>query len=492
MRKMIAMLLCLTLLLCGCGSTEASAPKASEPSTVAPASEISPEEASVSEDDTAGDPAELAKQIWAMADEAEKNVYAADYDLSMKLEMEMNGETTSVQSSIRSMSIHSETEPMSYVKTTTNGEVTEVWYGDGTYYQSNTLGRYSVPMSYEDYEAQEDTADEDQALLELEPENFGKLSAVSSDNFYTVTFSQPTLETWVTFADLLGVDDETVTCSHFDLEGSMQCDLEGNVTQVKLEMELSLDIMGIPTNMTVTVNQLTMGINEEVTIELPDAGDFTALEDLSIPTALSTAQLVTSAQPNLQYQNIWALVFSESTVSTSITQNDVITYVTDETGLQAQWDRSIVINDETAYAYSDVYANGSGVITDTDGESEYSYDDESMLLDITDFIFGTSEAMAYGTDFTTEANTLTFNLTEEYTEAKLLEALTGFEVGYIMTDGTVENLSGDMVYVIDDSGLLLSQLMTITAEVSYEGEIVTVTLMDGGDVLAIGSDVVMP
>lgn len=492
MRKMIAMLLCLTLLLCGCGSTEASAPKASEPSTVAAASEISPEEASVSEDDTAGDPAELAKQIWAMADEAEKNVYAADYDLSMKLEMEMNGETTSVQSSIRSMSIHSETEPMSYVKTTTNGEVTEVWYGDGTYYQSNTLGRYSVPMSYEDYEAQEDTADEDQALLELEPENFGKLSAVSSDNFYTVTFSQPTLETWVTFADLLGVDDETVTCSHFDLEGSMQCDLEGNVTQVKLEMELSLDIMGIPTNMTVTVNQLTMGTNEEVTIELPDAGDFTMLEDLSIPTALSTAQLVTSAQPNLQYQNIWALVFSESTVSTAITQNDVITYVTDETGLQAQWDRSIVINDETAYAYSDVYANGSGVITDTDGESEYSYDDESMLLDITDFIFGTSEAMAYGTDFTTEANTLTFNLTEEYAETKLLEALTGFEVGYIMTDGTVENLSGDMVYVIDDSGLLLSQLMTITAEVSYEGEIVTVTLMDGGDVLAIGSDVLMP
>lgn len=492
MRKMIAMLLCLTLLLCGCGSTEASAPKASEPSTVAPASEISPEETSVSEDDTAGDPAELAKQIWAMADEAEKNVYAADYDLSMKLEMEMNGETTSVQSSIRSMSIHSETDPMSYVKTTTNGEVTEVWYGDGTYYQSNTLGRYSVPMSYEDYEAQEDTADEDQALLELEPENFGKLSAVSSDNFYTVTFSQPTLETWVTFADLLGVDDETVTCSHFDLEGSMQCDLEGNVTQVKLEMELSLDIMGIPTNMTVTVNQLTMGTNEEVTIELPDAGDFTALEDLSIPTALSTAQLVTSAQPNLQYQNIWALVFSESTVSTAITQNDVITYVTDETGLQAQWDRSIVINDETAYTYSDVYANGSGVITDTDGESEYSYDDESMLLDITDFIFGTSEAMAYGADFTTEGNTLTFNLTEEYTEAKLLEALTGFEVGYIMTDGTVENLSGDMVYVIDDSGLLLSQLMTITAEVSYEGEIVTVTLMDGGDVLAIGSDVVMP
>lgn len=492
MRKMIAMLLFLTLLLCGCGSTEASAPKASEPSTAAPASEISPEEASVSEDDTAGDPAELAKQIWAMADEAEKNVYAADYDLSMKLEMEMNGETTSVQSSIRSMSIHSETEPMSYVKTTTNGEVTEVWYGDGTYYQSNTLGRYSVPMSYEDYENQEDTADEYQALLELEPENFGKLSAVSSDNFYTVTFSQPTLETWVTFADLLGVDDETVTCSHFDLEGSMQCDLEGNVTQLKLEMELSLDIMGIPTNMTVTVNQLTMGTNEEVTIELPDAGDFTVLEDLSIPTALSTAQLVTSAQPSLQYQNIWALVISENSVSTAITQNDVITYVTTETGLQSQWDRSIMIDDETAYASSDVYADGSGVITDTDGESEYSYDDESMLLDITDFIFGTSEAMSYGTDFTTEGNTLTFNLTEEYAETKLLEALTGFEVGYVMTDGTVENLSGDMLYIIDDSGILLSQLMTITAEVSYEGEIVTVTLMDGGDVLAIGSDVVMP
>lgn len=492
MRKIIAMLLCLTLLLCGCGSTEASAPATADSSAAAPASEISPEEPSVSEENTAEDPTELAKQIWAMADEAEENVYAADYDLSMKLEMEMNGETTSVQSSIRSMTIDSETDPMSYTKTTANGEVTEVWYGNGTFYQSNTLGRYSVPMSYEDFENQEDTADEDQALLELEPENFGKLSAVSSDNFYTVTFSQPTLETWVAFADLLGVDDNTVTCSHFDLDGSMQCDKEGNVTQVKLEMELSLDIMGITTNMTVTVNQLTMGVNEQVSIELPNDEEFVQMSDLSIPTALATAQLVTAAQPSLQYQNIWALVLTGDTIYDAITQNDLITYVTDETGLQAQWDRSIVINDETAYAYSDVYAEGSGVITDTDGESQYDYDDESMMLDITNFIFGTSEAMSSGTDFTTEGSTLTFNLTEEYAETKLLEALTGFEIGYIMTDGTVESLSGDMVYIIDDSGLLLSQLMTLTAEVTYEGEVVTITLMDGGDVLAIGSDVVMP
>ncbi len=492
MRKMIAMLLCLTLLLCGCGSTEASAPATADSSAAAPASEISPEEPSVSEENTAEDPTELAKQIWAMADEAEENVYAADYDLSMKLEMEMNGETTSVQSSIRSMAIDSETDPMSYAKTTANGEVTEVWYGNGTFYQSNALGRYSVPMSYEDFENQEDTADEDQALLELEPENFGKLSAVSSDNFYTVTFSQPTLETWVAFADLLGVDDNTVTCSHFDLDGSMQCDKEGNVTQVKLEMELSLDIMGITTNMTVTVNQLTMGVNEQVSIELPNDEEFAQMSDLSIPTALATAQLVTAAQPSLQYLNTWALVLSGDTVYDAVIQDDLITYVTDETGLQVQWDEDITINDETVYTYSDVYAGGSGVITDTDGESEYSYDDESMLLDIRDFIFQTSEAFSCGTNFSIEDGTLTFELRDDYVEAKLLEALTGYEVDFFMTEGSLEKIDGNMLYLLDDSGLIIGQLMTLTAEVTYEGEVVTITLMDGGDVLAIGSDVVMP
>lgn len=491
MRKMIALILVLALLLCGCGSTQTSGsftPATSDSS--GPVTESAA--ASVSEDSTAEDPTVLARQIWAMADEASQALYATDYDLSIKLEIELDSETTYVQTSVRTKTIDSETDPMTYVQSTTDGSVTEVWYGEGTLYQSSPSGRYCVPMSYEDFLAQEETDNEDQALLELDPDSFGKLFAQTSDNYYTINFSQPTLETWVAFSDLLGVDDETVSCSHFDLEGSMQCDLEGNVTQVKMDMELTLDILGVATNMTVTVNQLTMGTNQDVTIELPDTGDFTELSDLSIPTAMSTAQLVTTAQPNLQYQNIWALVLSGDTVADVVTQEDLITYVTTETGLQAQWDRSIVINDETAYASSDVYADGSGVITDTDGESQYDYDDESMQLDITDFIFGTSEAMSYGTDFTTKDSTLTFNLTEEYAETKLLEALTGFEIGYIMTDGTVESLSGDMVYVIDDSGLLLSQLMTITAEVSYEGELITISLMDGGDVLAIGSDVVMP
>lgn len=492
MRKMIALLAILALLLCGCGNNEV--PAASIPASTDSESTLSTPEStvpSVAETDET-DGAELARQVWAMADETNQALYATDYDLSVKIEVDLNGDASYSQSSVRTKTINSDTAPMTYVKSTTDGVVTEVWYGNDTLYQSTPSGRYRVPMSYEDYLAQEETSDEEQALLELDPDSFGKLSAVTSENYYTVTFSQPTLETWITFAGLLGVDEETVTCSHFDLEGSMQCDLEGNVTQVKMEMALTLDILGVATNMTVTVNQLTMGTNEEVTIELPDAEDFTELSDLSIPTVLATSQLVTTAQPSLQYQNIWALVISEDSMSTAITQNDMITYVTTETGLQSQWDRTIMIDDETAYASSDVYADGSGVITDTEGESQYDYDDEGTLEDISAFIFATLEAMPYGTDFTTEGNTLTFNLTEEYAETKLLEALTGFDVGYIMTDGTVESLSGDMLYLIDDSGLLISQLMTITAEVSYEGEVVTVTLMDGGDVLAIGSDVVMP
>lgn len=491
MRKMIALVLLLALILCGCGGTKT--PESSTP-TVSDSSGSVAESAASShtEESTTEDPRKLAEQIWAMAEEAEDDLYATDYDLSVKIEIELEGSCTSTQSSVRTKNIQSETDPMSYTKTTTNGEVTEAWYGNGTFYQFSTMGRYSVPMSYEDFEDQENTADEDQALLELEPENFGRLSAVSSDNFYTVTFSQPTLETWVTFAGLLGVDDETVTCSHFDLEGSMQCDLEGNVNQLKLEMELTLDILGVATNMTVTVNQLTMGTNEEVTIELPNDEDFTELSDFSIPTALTTAQVVTSAQPNLQYQNVWALVLSGNTVADVVTQNDIITYVTDETGLQAQWDESIVINDETVYTYSDVYAAGSGVITDTDGESEYSYDDASMKFDITDYMFHSFESFSYGSDFNIDDTTLTYELSQEYTQAILLDSLAAYEVEYFMTEGTVESLSGDMVYVIDNSGLLLSQLMTITAEVSYEGDLVTITLMDGGDVLAIGSDVVMP
>lgn len=492
MRKMIAIVLCLALVLCGCGSTgasEASLSPASGSSAPSP-SEVTPEESPVSQDST--DPAELAKQVWAMADQAEESIYATDYDLSMVIDMEIAGTETSVQTSIRSKAIDSDTNPMAYTKTTTNGEVSETWYGDGTLYQTSSLGSYSVPMSYDDFEEQEDAADEDQAILDLKPENFGQLFATTSDNFYTITFSQPTLETWVAFSDLLGVDDDTVTCSHFDLEGSMQCDMEGNINQVKLDMELSLDIMGIITNMTVSVNQLTMATNEDVTIELPNPEDFAQVSDLSIPTALAAAQVATSAQPSLQYENIWALTLVGETVQDVITQDDIITYVTDENGLQVQWDEIIEINEETVDVSSEVYANGSGVITSPDGESEYEYDDESMLLDIFDFIFQTSETISYGTNFSTEGDTLTYDLDQEYVESQLMNALTAYEVDYLMTEGTLENISGNMLYVVDDSGLLLSQLITLTAQVTYDGELIIITLMDGGDVLAIGSDVVMP
>ena len=504
MRKMIAILLCLCLLLCGCGNeaapTSESTSAAPEESVVV--SEISAEaeeieEASIHEDGGPTDPVELAKWVWALADEASEACYAADYDVSMLMEIDVNGEYTSSQSSIRTKEITTDDGSIVYTKSTSDGETSESWYGDGMFYQSSVLGNYKVPMTYEEYEAQEEDDTESNPLADISPENFGKLFATRMDQGYGVNFSEPTLETWMAFSDMFTSEDqESYTCEAFDLEGYMQCDEEGNVTQVKLDMTVTLDIMGIPMTMVISMNQLTMGYDEKVSIELPaEDSSYIELADLSIPTAMAASQLITAAQPALQYQRAWVLTLEYEVGMEIVIETDDIAYSTGEDGLSAVWNYNTNINGEPDYWSTEYYAGGSSTIIDETGEETYSTTDELYLDFISDYTALYTYTFPYGSDFVTGDDagfaTLTYTLSDEYIEETLLSALSNYSVDHFLTDGTVQSMTGTGTIWFNSVGLIISQLSSISIEVEYEGETIILSLQDACDIVATGDDVVV-
>ena len=513
MRKMIAIGLCLCLLLCGCGGNEttpASTTAAGNSAVSVPAEVSAAEvvaEPSVHEDGGPTDPVELAKWVWAMADETSDNHYAEDYDLSMTMEMDMDGEYSFTQISARIKTISSATGNYAYSKadgTTWAGDYpsntyTESWYGDGMYYLSDSLGNYKVPMTYEEYEAQDDASDDSssQMIAELNPEDFGSLYASRTDLGYTVTFSKPTLETWMAFSGLLTSDDqESITCEAFSLSGTIQCDLDGNITQLKLDMTITVDIMGVPMTMQYEANQITMGYDNKVKIELPTEDEtYLELPNLSIPTALYTSQLITNALPSLQYQGVYLITLADDYSVETILQTDNIGYITDDVGVRGVWNTVVTTNDETTYSSSDVFEYGSGIFTDPEGEQPYECNDSQFIDSIQTMITANLSTFSFGTDFQlSEENgvsVLTYNLEQTYVEEWMLNTLDAIDIAYFMDDSDIQASSGTVSLWIDASGLLISNIATLNVEVIYEDTPVTLSLQTGGDIVAIGDSVVL-
>lgn len=503
MRKMIAMGLCLCLLLSGCGGNETTPGSttvaenfAASVSAETSAAEVAAEP-SVHEDGGPTDPVELAKWVWAMADEASEAAFAYDFDLSMLMEIDVAGEYTATQSSIRTKEIQTEAGSIIYSSSTSDSLSAEEWYADGMYYQISDLGSFKTPMTQEEYDAQEEQQTSSSTVTDLYPENFGKLFATRNDNGYSVNFSEPTLETWMAFAGMFTSEDQkSATCQDFNLEGFMQVDPDGNVTQLKLEMQVTLDIMGIATSMQITVNQLTMGYNEEVVIDVPDEDDsFVELSDLSIPALVLISQTMAKSMPALSYQAAWTMTLLDEYSAEAVVQINDISYSTDEDGLSMLWTYVENINGEDTYASEETYQNGQGLIVDSEGEFSYSLTDQDVLEIISETVCLYAHTFPQGYDFVTGEDsgyaTLNYSIRQDYVESHVLSCLESYSVNHLMTEGTVLNCSGNTTLWFDSTGMMASQLNTFVVNVEIEGVSTEITIQEACDIVSIGEPVIL-
>lgn len=508
MKKITALLLCLCLLLCGCSDNEvASAPvsetttetadisvESTADSTAQSIDESVVEVPSVHEDGGPTDPEELAKWVWAMAEETSDAAFAYDFDLSTLMEVELEGETVYSQISSREKEITTDSGTIFYSSAVSDGQTTREWYADGMYYMTSPLGSFKVPMTVEEYQAQDDTTSSS-SVVELYPENFGKLFALRNDNGYGVNFSEPTLDTWMAFSNLLVPEDQEIaTCEAFDLEGYMQVDHEGNVTQLKLEMDVVMNIADVPMSMSVTVNQLTMGYNEDVVIDVPvEDESYLELPDLSIPMAITTSRAITEAMPAVAYQKLFAMTLEEEAGVQVVLQTDSIAYSTDENGLTVIWDTIENINGEDVYVCHETFSNGEGLLVENSDETTYYLSDSDMLEYIFAETFPYEDTFAHGSNFQTEhdSDALTYDLDPEYVEETVLEYLTMYGVESLMTEGTVNSVSGNACIWVDASGLIYSQLTSLSVEVEIDGVPVSISIQIACDMVSLGEPVVL-
>ena len=80
-------------------------------------------------------------------------------------------------------------------------------------------------------------------LLNLDESNFGTLTAEATDKGYTLTFGDPTLDTWMAFSDLMSSVGDGVTCTAFTLDGTVEMDQDGALRKLDMELSVQLDIM---------------------------------------------------------------------------------------------------------------------------------------------------------------------------------------------------------------------------------------------------------
>lgn len=503
-KKWTALAVALCMLLSGCGGTGAassapeSAPAAAETSVQneAPATEATetpkPEESQAAAETGSMTPEELGQWAWAQMETYDEASYAVDYDMDMAITVDIDGESTTQKVSGRVKEIDSDTDgDISYQSMQMNGAVTESWYGGGYVYLSDSNGKYKAPISDEDDLDEQNSADD---LLELDAGSFGTLTAEKTDKGYTVTFGDPSLDTWMAFSDMLSGVDEGVNCTAFTLDGTVEMDENGALRKLTMEMSAQFDLMGMTMNETATISQTINCYDGDVTIHVPeDDADFRELSDISLPTAFIDGYNALLSQYGVSYQSQLNINITDGTDADDYVEENTIDYIYDEDdGLRLTWDVSQTLNGETSQS-SETYANGEGTVVDESGESSYTYDDASFLTDVQNVIAYYSDCFAYGSDYQLEQDgdyqKLTMTLDSEYVEAVAAAYLDAVGAEIDMDEATEIASDGTISFWYDLSGMLVMQLYQGTCKMTYTGAELTVSVTDNGAVLAVNDGV---
>ena len=508
-KKWMALAVALCLLLSGCGGTTkgassqepASAPAEASEQMAISATELDATEAvevSQTEEDQAAEtanmsPEELGQWAWTQMETYGDNAYAIDYDMDISLTVDLDGETTSQKATGRVKEIDSETDgEITYSSMQTNGTVTESWTGGGYVYLSDSNGKYKAPITDEDEQTEVAGGDD---LLELDAGSFSTLTAEKTDKGYTITFGDPSLDTWMAFSDMFTGVDDSVTCTAFGLNGTAEIDENGATRQIDMEISVQFDVLGMTLSETVVLSQTTNCYDDDVSIHVPETdAEFREVSDISLPTAFINGYNTLLSQYGVSYQSQLNINITDGSVADDYVETNAINYVYDEdNGLSMTWDTDQTLDGETVGQSTDTYANGAGVQVIDGEETSYTYDDASTMSDIQNNIAFYSGCFAYGSDYKLEQDgdyqKLTMTLDSEYVEMIAAAYLDGIGADFDMNEASEITSNGTISFWYDLNGMLVMQLYQSSSTMSFTGAELTVSITDNGAVMAVNDGV---
>lgn len=508
MRKMIALMLVLSLLLCGCGGKEeAQSVAASEAPVSEVASEVveepSVEEVSVVEEqEIPEDPEELGKWVYALSDSVYEEIASYDADVSVNSELTVNEMTTPIKITGRVKELVAEDGTITYYSSTQlDGLTTDVWFADGIAYQSDLSGSFKAPMEQEAF------LEEYSMLKEIEGTDettFGLLTAEVTDKGYAMTYDQLSPAGEQSYMDFhkksleksFGESGLEVEITGIAVNGVSEMDKNGFPIRDDQTTVMTFTVGGVEyvqeSNQTIIYNKTT----SDLIIDIPaDDETFKETTDLNVADYFMTGFNSFLFMPALQYESAIMLTVADGTTEDTYVATDVITYTMASGALAAKWETREYLNDEVVYSVIDEYANGEGTLTYPDGVEPYYYDDATFLSDVIGFLGYSTDSFDYGISYTLEPQgeetVLTYEVEAEYAEMAIEDYLAMYMPEYSLAEADSVESSGSMEVRFDGDGLITAQTLNCVCEADFGGIILTFTLNDTGVVLATGGDVVL-
>lgn len=504
MRKMIAVMLFLSFLLCGCEKAENSVSDSLPPEApVTSVAESTAETDSAHSEEASETPQELAKRVWDMVEEVGNSYTASDYDVFMSTEMDLDGSYSYAESNMRIKEIKTDTGSIIYCSVKGDGTNSEIWYADETYYQSSSFGNFKFPMTAEELATQTETATASDTILMLDLSNFGTCFASQQGEKYAVTFRDPTLDTWMAFADMFTSNGlENSECTAFEMDGYLQCDLEGNMDRLEADMTITLNIDGTPMTMVVYTTQFLNGYNDRVSIDVPyEDESFMAMNDPMIPDLLFSGVPMATSVSALDYMNTSTFTFSDNLSMEEVIREDRLVFRLDEQGLEADLDTLVTYNydmlfergSEVSYWRTDAYRFGEGTVSDPDGTQTYTCTADEFLSSTLGLVYDNLETYEYGSNFRLmedgDRMKVVYALSEDYAREVIRQQMENYVPDYPMEDAHSVVPSGVMTYWFDENGIMVEQELFCRAETHFEDQLFTVMYKNAGLVLATNDDV---
>ena len=490
-QRLFVLWLALCLLLSACGGLPIQVPE----SAVQAAEASEAEEAS-------RDPEELGKWLWEKMAEHQEEHFAYDMDMEMTVRVRVDGEEIEeledAEISSRVRTISREDGTITYqAETETDGGRTSVWYDDGMVYMEDDYGSYKAKAEADEIQggfAMGSTLGRMTSKQMLQW--FGTVRGEETEDGYVLTYGDMSPRFWNLIlgmlGGILGEMDEGFEESIRDitLSGTVRLDREGDVLSQEVVGTAELDILGTSMQEEFTMKTDVNCYDEQVSIQVPrDDEEFREMSDIEIPEVFSNGYNTLLGRDDIRYQDalILRVADREKAMEDTYIQQDELRCSVDFGGLSVEWDTGYLKNDQMTDWSNDTYSGGHGVLSDAEQQREYSYDDASMWSDIVDFITLYADSFEDGNTYTLREDggrrRLTYTLSAEYAEMLTEGLLESYETGVDYREASAQKCEGSMSVWFDETGAVAEQKLEVSAELTFEAGVISVTVEDHGLVL---------